>query len=107
MTHPTIQQPTYLTAVAVPTLDVLATCRVTTTGIHISIREGELTDYTAPTIVDLVDDAVLIAICAAWGIHLPPSAVRADVIAAIGPLAHMIVTAALIPPCLDPARVRA
>lgn len=85
--------------------DTPATRLDTLTGIVLTLRLGESTHRTAPTLAHLLDDTLIAAICTAWGIHTPPAQVRADPIGSLGPLAHMTITPEMIPPQL--ARHRA
>lgn len=66
----------------------------------LTLRLGASTRQTAPTLADLLDDALIAAICTAWGIHTPPAQIRADPIGALGPLAGLIIIPGIIPPQL-------
>lgn len=75
-------------------------------SVILTLRLGESTHNTAREICRLVaDDSLLAAICAAWGITAPPHEVRRDPVAALGPLARLLVGPGIIPPQL--ARRRA
>lgn len=92
--------PLYARTAALPD-DTTATRLDTLDSVVLTLRLGESTHNTARELCRLIaDDALLAAICAAWGITVPPHEVRRDPVAALGPLARLIVGPGIIPPQL-------
>lgn len=80
--------------------DTPATRLDTLDSVVLTLRLGESTHQTAQTLAGLLDDALIAALCAVWGITTPPEQVRADPVRALGPLAGLFITPGIIPPQL-------
>ncbi len=87
-----------ITAQTAPLPDDIPCSRLDTPdGILLTLRLQENTTNTAHWIAAISDDAILAAICAPWGITIPVDQIRKDPVAALGPLANLLVTPGIIP----------